>query len=133
MRKMAILLVLVTAVFGLSGAMAHDGSGEAHRDCGTDPVTTDQESFIQVCIQDVGLVRLASDGNGGGYVAVDGAAEMGEDEGGPESWLDGYILITGNDEPNGNVYCAGNGAYEDGAQDDDAIFLNGGDCLNPGV
>jgi hypothetical protein len=132
MRKIVILLAIVGAVFGFSGAMAHDQIDEPTRDC-TEPVQTDESSYIGVCIQDVGFVFLGSNGEGGGTIAVDGAKEMGGPTGGPESYLDGYIMVTGDDTPDGNIYCSGNGQFEEGAQEDDSIFLNGGDCLNPGA
>jgi hypothetical protein len=132
MRKMAITLAIVAGMFGFSGAMAHDEIDEPTRDC-SEPVQTDESSYIGVCIQDVGFVFLGSNDDGGGTIAVDGAKEMGPTSGGPETWLDGYLRIDADDNEGLHVYCAGNGSFENGAQpDDELVLMNAeGDCGAP--
>lgn len=129
MRKMVILLALVAAAFGFTGAMAHDELNEPVRDC-SNPVQTDEATYIGVCVQGVGFVYAGSNDNGGGTIAVDGAKEMGGTSGGPESWLDGYLRVDADDDQGLHVYCAGNGAFETGDQaDDELVLLNSeGDC-----
>lgn len=132
MRKMLFSLALVAGLFGFSGALAHDETNEPHRDCGDAPAAYGDD-YVGVCIQDVGLVQAGSNGEGGGYITADGAKEMGPTEGGPETWLDGYLLVTADDDEGVHVYCAGNGSYETGAQaDDELVLLNDeGDCFAP--
>lgn len=133
MRKMVLTLAILGGLFGFTGAMAHDELNEPNRDCSAGPILSDQENYVAVCIQDVGLVFLGSNGEGGGTIAVDGAKQMGPTSGGPETWLDGYLRVDADDNEGVHVYCAGNGAFETGAQADDELFLlnENGDCGTP--
>jgi hypothetical protein len=132
MRKMIFAIALVAGLFAFSGAMAHDETDEPHRNCGDTPAVQGDD-YAGLCLQDVGLIQAGSNGEGGGYITADGAAEMGSADDSPDQWLDGYVLVTADDNEGVHVYCAGNGSFENGAQaDDELVLLNAdGDCLSP--
>ncbi len=106
MRRISALFAVVLMSGAL--ALAAPAMAKPSERCGGNPVAA-HDNGASVCVQDLGALTIAVNGNGTGYVVADGDDRNVLTQ--VSGCLDGFVGLQLNGEGNSGVVASGDGDY----------------------